>query len=372
MKVLMIINSLDIGGAEMSLETLSYALNNQIQVEVISLSGSGNIAQRLKDTGIVVHELELRANRVLLNQYIALFSLIRKIKPDIVHTWMYHSNFFGGVIARLAGVKKIIWSVHAFNISKGMLKFRTRTLIKCLALFSYFIPSRIICCSQKSLDVHRQLGYHSKKLVFIPNGVNTRLFSFSEESREAVRNELGIDGKQILVGCIGRYDVQKNQLGFLQTISYIKSMNLEYHFVFVGRGNSSQNKEICDEISSRNLSNNITLLGERQDISSILSALDIFAMPSKGEAFPVSLCEAMACEIPCIASNVGDIQLILGNISQAIDLKKFDTFAEAIIELGSETSDSRKQLGIKLKQRVAENFSIDIVAQLHEELYDAI
>ena len=368
----MIINSLEIGGAETSLETLSCTLQNEMQVEVISLSGSGYLAQRLRSKGVLVHQLDLRANLSLLKQCFELFRLIRAIKPDLVHTWMYHSNLVGGVIAKLAGIKKIIWSVHAFNLEKGMLKPSTRALIKFLAFFSYFIPSKIICCSQKSLEIHKQLLYKKVKLVFIPNGVDPSFFSFSEVGRETIRKELDIADNKILVGCIGRFDVQKNQLGFLKTITHIQNLGMEYHFVFVGRGNDRQNQEIQKIVNTSNLDKNITLLGERDDISNILSALDIFAMPSKGEAFPVSLCEAMACEVPCLATNVGDVQFILGDILQAIDITKFELFPQAILELGSMAPKLRKKLGEKLKKRVLDNFSIDIVAKSHIELYEEI
>ena len=372
MKVLMIINSLEIGGAETSLETLSSALKNEMQVEVISLAGSGYLANRLQSKGILVHQLDLRANLSLFKQCFKLFRLVRDIKPDLVHTWMYHSNLLGGIIAKLAGIKKIIWSVHAFNLERGMLKPSTRALIKFLALVSYFIPNKIICCSQKSLEIHQHLLYKKTKLVFIPNGVDPSLFSYSKLGREDIRKELDIDDNKILVGCIGRFDVQKNQLGFLKTISYIQTLGMEYHFVFVGRGNDHHNKEIQQIMNASKIGKNITLLGERDDISNILSALDIFVMPSKGEAFPVSLCEAMACEIPCIATNVGDVQFILGDISQTIDLNKFEMFSQAIIEVGSMAPKLRKKLGEKLKKRVLDNFSIDIVAKSHIELYEEI
>ena len=153
----MIINSLEVGGAETSLETLSGALKKSMEVEVISLAGSGYLANRLQSKGILVHQLDLRPNLKLFKQCFKLFMLVRDIRPDLVHTWMYHSNLLGGIIAKLVGVKKIIWSVHAFNLEKGMLKPSTRALIKFLALFSYFIPNKIICCSQKSLEIHKQL-----------------------------------------------------------------------------------------------------------------------------------------------------------------------------------------------------------------------
>jgi glycosyltransferase involved in cell wall biosynthesis len=176
MRLLMIINSMEVGGAETFLESLSYSLDPSIDVQIISLSGSGRIASRMKGRGYQVHELNFDKTFIFIDRIFELFFLIKKIKPDVVHTWMYHSNLLGGFAAKILGIKKIIWSLHAFNIKKGMLKLRTRFLIHVLALFSHYIPHKIICCSQSSLLIHRNLFYDKKKLIFIPNGVNSKNF----------------------------------------------------------------------------------------------------------------------------------------------------------------------------------------------------
>lgn len=366
----MIINSMDVGGAESCLESLSYSLDPLIEVEIISLSGSGKVAYRMKERGYQVHELNFGKTLLFVNEILKLFFLIKKIKPDVVHTWMYHSNLLGGFAAKILGVKKIIWSIHAFNIKKGMLRFRTRFLVHILAFFSYFIPQKIIFCSQSSLLIHKKIFYSKKKSIFIPNGINSKNFFYSEDFRTNLRIELGFTDREILVGCIGRFDIQKNQIGFLDIISRVTVNYPNYHFLYVGKGNDSNNTELLSSIQAKNLESKVHLLGERDDINKILSAIDIFTLPSRGEAFPISLCEAMLCEVPCIATNVGDVDFIIGGITATINLSSFDLFYNSIINIGEQSKDARKLIGRKLKDRVNKNFLIEKVAISHQEIYE--
>lgn len=370
MKLLMIINSLDVGGAETSLESLCIALKDSIDIEIITLSGNGYIAQRLKDKNFTVHQLEFNKSLLPFNECIKLYKLISSIKPEVVHTWMYHSNLLGGIISKLLGIKKIIWSVHAFNIQPGMLKPSTRLLIRFLAYFSYFIPHHIICCSKESLKVHEKIFYSKKKMLFIPNGVNTDEYKYSHIFRNQIRSELGIEDKTILVGCIGRFDRQKNQLGFLSIAYKIMHSHKNYHFVIIGRDNDMQNAQLTNLINNLKLNNSITLLGERSDVVKILSALDIFALPSKGEAFPVSLCEAMACEVLCAVTDVGDVDYILGGLIKSVNLNKFNLFYDKLLELGSMPNPESSLIRKKLRSRVKENFSINTIAYSHKDLYE--
>lgn len=370
MKLLMIINSLEVGGAEISLESLCLALKNSFDIEIISLSGNGEISKRLQDKNLRVHELKFDKSSLSLKEFFKLYKLTKSINPDIVHTWMYHSNFFGGVISKLLGVKKIIWSVHAFNINPGMLKRRTILLIKILGYLSHIIPNQIICCSKESQKVHEKLFFSKKKMVFIPNGVDAEIFKYSAKFRNQIRSELKLDEAVKLVGCIGRFDVQKNQLEFLKIAKKVFSLNNNYHFVIVGRGNDVKNIKLNMAIKDLNLTNQISLMGERSDVIKILSAIDIFALPSKGEAFPVSLCEAMSCEVPCAATDVGDVDLILGNIIETIDLKKFEMLHDLIIKLGSMNINQRQEIGKALRSRIKENFSISSISNAHREIYE--
>ena len=372
MKVAMIINSLEVGGAEISLENLSHSLSKEISIEIISLSTVGHIGLRMRDRGFTVHECGFDRGFSFINNFINLIKLIRNMQPDVVHTWMYHSNLLGGIAAKFAGVHKILWSIHNFNLDKGILKPSTRILIKTSAFFSYWVPSAIICCSQNSLETHKKLYYQKSKLFFLPNGVNVENFKFSDIGRKKVRDELRLNTKDIVIGSVGRFDIQKNQLGFIRALAKNKKISRNFIYVLIGRNNDKDNYELINAINESGLKSQIKLLGERDDIKDILSALDIFVLPSLGEAFPISLCEAMLCGLPSIATDVGDIKYILGGIIEPLQIRDLDSIPFKIDNIASKSTIERKALGNKLKQRIIENFSIDMIANKHLNIYYSI
>lgn len=372
MKVAMVINSLEVGGAEISLENLCNAISKDVTLQIITLSGVGLIGTRMRERGYLIHECELNKSLSSFKNFFKLILLLRRFKPDVVHTWMYHSNLLGGIAAKLAGINKIVWSIHNFNVDKGMIKTSTRILIRISAIFSYLIPKTIICCSQNSLETHSALFYKNSKLFFLPNGVDDSLFKHSIIGREQVRKEFQIKEHEIVVGLVGRYDVQKNQLGFLKALSKNKKIAKRYTYFFVGRGNDSENKSLVEKIYEFELEDKIKLLGEREDIQHILSAMDIFVLPSLGEAFPISLCEAMLCEVPSIATDVGDINFILDGILNPIQTNDLDSITSIIHAIASMPVVERRKIGQKLRDRIVKSFSMDIVSKKHLNLYESI
>ena len=120
-RVVHIIIGLNIGGAELMLKRLieSHNTNNTIKHFVISLTNMGPVGRQLMDTGIAVYSLGITNIINVPFAFFELRSLLVKIKPDIVQTWMYHADFFGGIVAKSIGCDNILWNVRSTNIHKG-------------------------------------------------------------------------------------------------------------------------------------------------------------------------------------------------------------------------------------------------------------
>ena len=370
MKILIIIDSLEVGGAEVFLEDLTEQLIQRHEIEIVTLSSIGVIGNRMIRSGIKVTNFHFNSSILPFRQFLLLYQHIHQTKPDIVHTWMYFSNFLGGIAAFLARVKNILWSIHNFNISKGFLKKRTIFILKISAYLAYLIPKKIIFCSEESLKAHHKIRYPKNKLEFIPNAIDVRKFIFSYQDRTHVRSELKISQESMCIGMIGRYDPVKNQAGFIEAASLILNQKPDTYFFIAGRGVDTNNKTLINLITSRGLENNFFLLGERGDVNKLLCAMDIFVLPSFGEAFPISLCEAMSCGIPCVASNVGDVKFILGNERLLIKPGDVRELTDKILEIISLTYPEREVIGSELKKRVKEKFTIESVSRTYSKLYN--
>ena len=167
MKVIHIITSLGDGGAEHTLfKICKYDINNKHVV--ISLKGPEKYFSLLKKLGIKVYCLNLKFYSIY--KFFLLIKLLRSLKPDIVQTWLVHADFIGGIAAKLAGIKNIIWNIRYSNFEIRKSKLTTILIIKLLAKLSFLIPQLIVIVSKKAKKIYEAEGYDKKKLKFIPNG----------------------------------------------------------------------------------------------------------------------------------------------------------------------------------------------------------
>ena len=151
MKILSIIVDLNKGGAEINFFRLNSFLNDQgYKILVICLTKSGYFSKKFENLNIEVIHLDIGFNLKIFSKLLLLNKIIKQFNPNQVHTWMYHSNVIGGLLAKINGVKKIIWNIRHGNYKLGSTKITTIFFIFLNSFFSYFIPNKIIFNSNSS------------------------------------------------------------------------------------------------------------------------------------------------------------------------------------------------------------------------------
>nr|HIL75388.1 hypothetical protein [Rhodospirillales bacterium] len=177
MKVLHIITGLNTGGAESMLFRLISATDRVASsVEVISLTDSGAIGEKISALGVSVRTLGMRRDLPNLLLVVRLAKWLRCMRVDVIQTWMPHADLIGGVAAKLAGDLPVVWGIRFSNLDPQGIKRRTIWTVRLCAYLSLHLPTRIICCSEAACHVHTKLGYANKKMIVIPNGFNLSLF----------------------------------------------------------------------------------------------------------------------------------------------------------------------------------------------------
>lgn len=330
-KIMHVITGLGDGGAEGVLTRLCL-LSKNLEHEVVSLIDAGKYGEVLVAAGIKVHYLKMNPARPNPLKLIKLISIIRESKPSVVQTWMYHADLLGGIAAKLAGVKRIIWGVRHSTLDKGNAKRSTIYVAWLLAKLSYFIPDKIVCCARKALEVHSDLGYDKSKLILIPNGYDLESLRHDPEAGFRIRKELCISKDSFLIGKVGRYDPFKDHSNLLKALSIIKNSGIEFTCLLVGNRLTTENKLLTKEIADLGLIDCIQLVGQRADIPAIMNALDLHVLASSSEAFPNVLAEAMACGVVCVSTDVGDAKEILNEPNLICSPKNPEMLSELIIK----------------------------------------
>ncbi len=370
-KIMHVITGLGDGGAEGVLTRLCL-LSKNLEHEVVSLIDAGKYGEVLAAAGIKVHYLNMNAARPNPLKLIKLISIIRESKPSAVQTWMYHADLLGGISAKIAGVKRIIWGVRHSTLDKGKAKRSTIYIARLLAKLSYYIPDKIVCCARKALEVHAELGYDKSKLTLIPNGYDLESLRHDSEAGFHIRKELCISKDSFLIGKVGRYDPFKDHSNLLKSLSIIKNSGIEFTCILVGSGITPENKLLTKEIADLGLFDCIQLVGQRADIPAIMNALDLHVLASSSEAFPNVLAEAMACGVVCISTDVGDAKEILNEPNFICSPKNPEMLSELIIKAQYLWAND-KQTWSALKQRnvdrIKSQYSIASMVRQYEQCW---
>jgi glycosyltransferase involved in cell wall biosynthesis len=370
MNIVFIITGLSIGGAEMMLYNLVSRLSNEFVPHVISLTTIGAVGQSIRTLGIPVEALGMVPEAPNPLNILRLARRLKEIKPHIVHTWMYHADLVGGLAARMANVPALAWCIRNSTLDKNVTKWSRRAVVPSCALLSRVLPDRIVSCSRVARDIHIAQGYDTGRFVVIPNGFDLNVFRADDQSRSSVRAELGIPRSAPVIGMFARFHPQKDHQGFFQAAKILHPVRPDLHFLLAGNDVDQSNPTLVDWVHQANVGAVTHLLGPRQDIPRLYTALDIYTISSRyGEAFPVAGGESMACEVPCVVTDVGDSAYLVGNTGRVVPPSNPAALAQGWAELLDMSELERRELGALARARVEEHFDICSVIRRYEELY---
>ncbi len=372
--ILYIITGLDTGGAEIMLCNLLAGINKEkIFPVVISLAGEGSLSPQLEGMGVRVYNMNMRQGKIpSLGDIVKIIKLAGRIRPDIIHGWMYHGNL-AALLTRFFLFRsiRVLWTIHHSVSSIVQEKPMTAKVIRAGAWLSG-LPSRIIYVSEVSRKQHALLGYSEKKAGVITNGVDINSFVPATDSGRSLREELKLPGGIFLVGLLARYHPMKDHENFLQAAALLQKRKGNVHFILAGT-NVDWNNTALKEILQRLQIQHISILGERSDSRALIGALDILSLSSAyGEAFPLVILEAMSCEVPCVATDVGDIAIIIGDTGQVVPPRNSSALADAWENMMRRSTEERKALGKAAREKVSREYTLESVIEKYEKLYQDV
>lgn len=372
-RAVFVITGLSTGGSEMMLLKLLERIDRtRFEPHVISLSDNGEIGPRIEALGIEVDVISMRPTWMIPFRFFRLVSRLKTLKPDLVHTWMYHSDLLGGLAARLAGIRAVGWRVNHSNLDPELNKWSTLRVMSVCARVSSWLPRRILSCSERARRVHIEAGYAPEKFVFVPNGFDLARFRPDAGARASVRAELRIDENAPLVGIVGRFHPQKNIEGFVAAATIVGRKRPDVHFLLAGSGLDVQNTVLQSAIRNSMTPGGFHLLGKREDIPRLMASLDVLVLSSHGEAFPNVVGEGMACGLPCVVTDAGDAAEIVGDTGRVVATGDMAGLARETLAILDLPVSERQSLGLKARSRVSENYDIDRVVQRYAQFHESL
>lgn len=369
-RIIHIIIGLGRGGAEKALTRLLEGQRGNLNYEhvVISLTDMGRYGESIQQMGVPVHALGLNGTRGLPLIFIKLLVLLRKLQPDIVQTWMYHADLLGGLAAKLAGSPPVLWGIRTVDLGLGA-NPSTRIVRKLCALLSSWLPTLILCVAEAARKSHIAVGYDESRMLIVPNGFDVAQEEIADVDVFALRTAYGLSPDHLVIGCVGRFHPDKDHRNFVDAAILLRDEYPQARFMMVGPGLDASNSVLGSWIEAGDMKDRFTLLGERSDIPLYLKAMDIFCSPSRTEAFPQVVGEAMRVGRPAVVTDVGDTSLVVGETAIIVERENAQALAKGMAKLLGASAAQRDSLGRQAQARVCREFSIERTIELTVSAY---
>lgn len=364
-RVLHLITSFEIGGTErQAVELLKRLDGERYDVRLAALRNEGPFYSEIEARFPDVPEFPLTsfydANAV--KQFARLRRLMLRENIDILHAHDFYSSLIGAAAARLSGVTVIAAQRHLKLSDRRAHRWGTRLIHR--------LANRILVNSEAIREhIVNNDGAQPDKIIVVKNGVVP--ITSSPETRAELCGELGLDNDVTIVGMVARLQTVKGHRFFIEAAAEVLRRRTDAHFVLVGDG--PLRTEIASQAAELGITDHVHLLGDRADVSRLVSAFDLLALASLHEGLPNAVMEAMAAGVPVVATAVGGTKELItgGETGYLAPPANSAALAERIcFALGDEIH--RDGIISAARRKIASAFGIERMVESVEALYDEV
>jgi glycosyltransferase involved in cell wall biosynthesis len=360
LKLVLLIRSLTVGGAERQLVSLAKALDKKMfDITVVCLYGGGAFEEDLRTAGVPVISLGKKGRWEIFGFLKRLTAELRKLQPDILHSYMTFQNILAVLLKPALPATRIVWGVRASNVPRrawlDKLSFRVEAMLSRFA-------DLIVFNSAAGRDYHLSAGFAASRTEVIPNGVDPRFFAFEPESRSILRAAWKIPDDSFVIGVVGRLNPMKDHWTFLRAAIIFAGRRPDARFVCIGNGPAKYLHDLRSFADQLALTDKVVWHPFLDDMPSAYKALDICCSSSAyGEGTPNCVIEAMACGVPCVVTDVGDSRLIVNDLGIVVPPKNPEALADAWTTMARQITDKPYLRGL-VQESVASRFSVSSLA----------
>jgi len=361
MKVLLVITSLGVGGAERLVTSLAdrYAAIGH-EVMLVRFHGEAELCPG--DPRVRLENLDMRRSPMgVLVATLRFRRLVLEFRPDVVNSHLVHANILTRLLRLVTPITRLVSSAHNNN-EGSQLRMAAYRLTDSLADVSTNV-------SESAVEVFRRArAVRPGQMVAIHNGIDARAFAYDADERCRVRQEFGIDNNTPLLLAVGRLWEAKDYPNLLQAFSLLEVAGSSPMLVIAGEGPLHQ--ELFDLAVALGVSDRVTFLGVRQDVPALMSACDVFVLSSAWEGFGLVVAEAMSCQRLVVATDCGGVSEVLGNAGILVPARDSLALSSGLSRALDLSDAERTRIGTLARARVLSHFSFESTAEGYLSLYE--
>lgn len=352
-----------LGGAEQQALMLSVGLAQRgWKVTLVALSGDGGEAKReLAAAGVDFFTLGMRKGLADPRGWMRLLAWLRRNTPDVIHAHLPHAVWMARLARVCAPVRAVVNTVHTQAAGSAMQRFlhrATEPFADCLTAVSRGVSDACLAAGMSAV----------RPAVVLPNGVDVNAWQPDPAAGTRLRQEKKVDGK-FLWFAAGRLEPVKNYAALLEAFAGLPQ---EARLVIAGAGS------LADELRTLSgrlsLDSRVQFLGFSTEVRQWMQAADGFVLASRWEGLPMTLLEAGACGLACVATDVAGSNEVILDGETGFLARKPDAalLRRAMLRLMQMAPATRRALGMNARQRVVQEYSLDSVLDRWETLYSGL
>ncbi len=356
-RVVFLIRDLNVGGAQTQLVALAIGMATAgYAVTVLHFYADGVMLKPLQAAGIPTVCLNKRSRWHLWEFGKTLILTLRRLDAPVIHGYLGDANLMLALLKPLFPKTKIVWGVRDADAAPGLYGWVGYVLTALERVLAH-AADLIILNSHAGKTHYLTQGFPEKKLRVIPNGIDVQRFQPDRAAGVAVRDGWQVNPEEILIGMIGRFDPRKDHPTFLRAAAAVADRYPQVRFVCMGHGPAEYLAMLQTLSAELGLGDRLIWSPARQDMPAVQNALDIAVLASYTEGFPNVVGEAMACDVPCVVTDVGDAAWIVGDQGEVVPPRDAAALAAA---LGRQVNAHLAEtVPPPLRDRIVEEFSID-------------
>lgn len=360
------------------LPQIDYFRDRSVAVEVACSPGAE--VKQLQQAGYIIHPITIDrriAPMANLRSVAQLAALMRRQQYDLVHVHTPIASVLGRVAAKLAVAPKVLYTAHGFYFHDRMSPNKYR-FYHSIERGAGWLTDWILTQSREDLETARQSGICANRASYLGNGVDLQRFrggNLEPAQQQTLRRSLGLpDEAALIIGMTGRITEEKGYRELVEALARLREPFPQLHLLVIGGQLSSERdafqEQLRDRIHQAGLADCVIFTGFRSDIPELLGLVDIFTLPSYREGLPRSILEAMAMELPVVATNIRGCReaVVEGETGFIVPPEDSDALAEALGKLLAD-EELRSRFGQAGRRRVEAEYDEQLVFQRLEACY---
>jgi glycosyltransferase involved in cell wall biosynthesis len=361
MRLLMVIRSLDVGGAERQCRALAVELAGRgHSVMLCTLGTGGTLSAGLSDAKVEHRSLVHRGPRDLLRSCLRLRELVKTLQPEVIYSFMSVSNVVCALSIPRRFRRRLVWGIRSADIDHSAFGYFVE--------LSFFVerkladwPGLVIVNSEAGKKFHIGLGFKPQALRVVENAIDTATFIYDAQVRNQYRQLHGVSETTCVVVILARIDRIKGYDVFLDAAASVAARRCDVEFWSIGGGQESLRQEFATRAKVLGLESRIKWHGEIRDakiVAGLLMASDVAVSASVSEGFPNAVAECRSCGLRVVGTDVGDTKRIIGDAGECVSVGDPEAMSAAILRQ-LDMSVPRDQLRADFLSRFAPRVLLD-------------